>query len=234
MDLRQQITSLQRELVNQHTGRMATTLAAPNAQREIKNKHRPTHWINLSRQADGKLVVGVNAETTFTIVGKIPIGFEFDRAVFDESDAEFYGLVDFQIEKYAANAGKSSASKDPGPLSMINTVLSREDAWGPSGFFDKQVGSADLDVTLMIFSWKKTDVPFHGITLLGKDHTNYCPIQDRIVPAKRGFKLLPQLGKNSSGMIQQLIGNMGLKANAVLGHIAGRGGYEQPPPAPRR
>ena len=108
-DLHLQLGALQRELVNQHTGRLATVLAAPNASREITNKHRPTHWINLSRQSDGKLVVGANPDTAYVIVGKIPIGFEFDRAVFDDADAEFYGLVDFQIEKYQANAGKGAA-----------------------------------------------------------------------------------------------------------------------------
>src|SRR5262245_20768952 len=111
MDLQLKLGALQRDLVNQHTDRMATMLAAPNAQREIMNKHRPTHWINLSRQPDNKLVVGTTADTAYVIVGKIPIGFEFDRAVFDESDAEFYGLIDFQIEKYQANAGKSAATK---------------------------------------------------------------------------------------------------------------------------
>jgi hypothetical protein len=230
MDLRNQLSALQRELVNQHTGRLASVLAAPNAKREIVNKHRPTHWINLSKQADGKLVVGT-VGSTYTIIGKIPIGFEYDRAVIDETDMPFYGLIDFQIEKYQANAGKNTAAKDPGPLSAIHAVLGHEDAWGPSGFFDKQVGTADLDVALTIFCWKTTTDPFHGVTLLGKDHTNYCPLQDRVVSPKKGFKLLPHLGPTASGTVQQLIRNMGAKAHAVLGNIAG--GYEPPPPPPR-
>ena len=227
MDLRDQITTLQRELVNQHTGRFASVLAAPNASREIKNKHRPTHWINLSRMINGNLVTGT-AGNAYTIVGKIPIGFEFDRAVFDDTDMLYWGLVDCQIEKYQANAGKSSAAQHPGPLSTINAMLRREDAWGPSGFFDKQVGTADLDVTLTIWCWRTTTDPFHGVTLLGKDHTNYCPLADRVVPAKRGFKLLPHLGPSASGMVQQLVRNAGAKAGAVLQHISG--GYEPPPP----
>jgi hypothetical protein len=229
MDPREQIQTLQRELVHQHTGRLASVLAAPNAQREITNKHRPTHWINLSRQADGKPAIGTAANTAYTIVGKIPIGFEFDRAVFDESDMPYWGIVDFQIEKYQANAGKGAAAQHPGPLSLINAMLKREDAWGPSGFFDKQVGTADLDVTLTIWCWKVTQDPFHGVTLLGKDHTNYCPLADRVVPAKRGFKLLPQLGKSSSGIVNQLIRNLGAKTSAVLGYVGG----DPPPPPPR-
>ena len=221
-----QIAALQREIVSQQTGRMATVLAAPNAKREIINKHRPTHWVNLVRDANGKLVVG-SSGNAYTIVGKLPIGFEFDRAVFDESDATNWGIVDFQIEKYKANSGKGTAAQDPGPLTGIHAMLSREDAWGPSGFFDKQVGTSDLDVTLIIFCWKSTQEPFDGIQLLGKDHTNYCPLTGRVVQASRGFKLLPQLGKSSSGLVSGLVQNMGVRANAVIGNLQGMLGGRQ-------
>lgn len=48
------IQAMQGELLQQHTGRMAAVLAAPNASREIANKHRPTHWINISKQSGGR------------------------------------------------------------------------------------------------------------------------------------------------------------------------------------
>ncbi len=232
MSAEEQIRALQRELVSQHTGRMATMLAQPNAHREIKNKHRPTHFLNLSKKSDGNPVVGT-AGNTYTIVGKIPIGFEFDRAVYDATDAVNYGLVSVDIEKYKANAGKSSAANDPGPLSLLDSMLRSEDAWGPSGFFDKQVGSADLDITITIYCWKTSTDPFHGIGLLGKDHTNYCPLTERLVPPKRGFKLLPQLGPSAGGLIQQIVGSVSQHARTVMGHLTRGNGYDQQPAPPR-
>lgn len=160
------------------------------------------------------------AGNTYSLVAKLPVAFEFDFATFDEADAEFW-VVDFAIEKYKANAGKGTGATDPGPLSLLSTMVDATLKWAPSGMLDKQVGAQDLDVTLTIHCWKTSNDPFHGVSLLGKDHTNYCPIQDRISPVKRGFKLLPTLGPTSSGIVKQLMSGIGGKVSGITAALAG-------------
>lgn len=215
-------TGLQRELILQHSGRMGAVLAKPNVDREVANKHRPSHWVNLCRKADGTLVAGT-AGNAYTIVGKIPIGFEFDYATFDEADAVYYGIVDFQIDKYKANCGKGTAAQDPGPLSGLNAVIERGMKWAPSGTLDKEVGATDLDVTLVVWSWKTTTDPFHGVQLIGKDHSNYCPNKGRMKPATRGFRVLPALGKSSIGVVNGLVAGLGKRADNLVNSLLGPG-----------
>lgn len=224
MDMQQvsnTIRALQSEVVSGQSGRIANSLAVPNINREVQDKRRPVNHVNVvsSSLSARTLVTGV-AGNPYTITASLPVGFEFQRAVIDEYDARFYGLINVAIEKYNSNAGKGGVEvTNPGPLSMLHAILDRSDVWAPAGMIGKQVGSTDLVITITIWCWETPTGPFHGVTLLGVDHSNDCPLQSRVVQPTKALRVLPMLGKSARGIVTNSIANMGAQASAAMSYL---------------
>lgn len=220
MDTPQQtIARLTSELMSNHAGRLGVAIAQPNIQHEVLAKRRPTHMVNISKVSGGGVLSGGTAGNTYTIQGTLPVGFEYKRAVIDGDDSQFWGLVNVQIEKYDSNAGKAAEAQNPGPLSAIDTWLDRADTWAPAGMLDKQVGTTDLTLVITLYCWKTTTDPFHGVTLLGVDHSNKCPLEQRVTPLDKVFRVLPSL-KRMQLDPKNLVASLGQHAQSIFGNMA--------------